>query len=43
MSTDGVSVYAVLEKGLQDLMDMCDIVEDKFRAAREDFKDRMET
>ncbi|KAF2246354.1 RBP11-like subunits of RNA polymerase [Trematosphaeria pertusa] len=40
---DGVSVYAVLEKGLQDLMDMCDIVEDKFRAAREDFKDRMET
>lgn len=40
---DGVSVYTVLEKGLQDLMDICDVVEDKFIEAREDFRNKMET
>ncbi|KAK3048676.1 RNA polymerase subunit AC19 [Extremus antarcticus] len=34
---DGVSVYEVLRKGLEDLADLCDVVEDKFIAARDDF------
>ncbi|KAF2474043.1 RBP11-like subunits of RNA polymerase [Lindgomyces ingoldianus] len=34
---DGVNVYAVLEKGLEDLMDLCDVVIDKFTIARDDF------
>ncbi|PSN60189.1 RBP11-like subunits of RNA polymerase [Corynespora cassiicola Philippines] len=34
---DGVSVYTVLEKGLEDLMAMCDVVEEKFKVARDDF------
>jgi DNA-directed RNA polymerase I and III subunit RPAC2 len=33
-----VSVYTVLEKGLRDLEDMCDVVIDKFEAARAEFK-----
>jgi hypothetical protein len=32
--TDNVSVYTVLEKGLQDLESLCDVVIDKFSAAR---------
>ncbi|KAF2750311.1 DNA-directed RNA polymerase I and III polypeptide [Sporormia fimetaria CBS 119925] len=35
---DNVSVYTVLEKGLKDLEDLCDVVIDKFTVAREDFK-----
>ncbi|QIW98609.1 hypothetical protein AMS68_004127 [Peltaster fructicola] len=31
----GVSVYEVLRKGLQDLADLCDVVTDKFTAARD--------
>ncbi|TKX22258.1 DNA-directed RNA polymerases I and III subunit RPAC2 [Elsinoe australis] len=34
---DEVSVYDVLEKGLQDLADLCDVVIDKFTIAREEF------
>jgi len=34
---DEVSVYDVLEKGLSDLMDMCDVVIDKFTIARDEF------
>jgi len=34
---DEVSVYDVLEKGLSDLMDMCDVVMDKFTIARDEF------
>ncbi|KAF1346472.1 DNA-directed RNA polymerase I and III 14 KDA polypeptide [Delphinella strobiligena] len=34
---DEVNVYDVLEKGLNDLMDMCDVVIDKFTIARENF------
>lgn len=34
---DNVSVYTVLEKGLEDLMDMCDVVEEKFTVARDEF------
>lgn len=40
--TDGVSVYAVLEKGLEDLMAMCDVVEEKFKLSRDDFVNKME-
>jgi DNA-directed RNA polymerase I and III subunit RPAC2 len=39
---DGVSVYAVLEKGLEDLMAMCDVVEEKFTVARDDFVNKMQ-
>jgi len=39
---DGVSVYTVLEKGLEDLMAMCDVVEQKFTIARDDFVNKME-
>jgi len=39
---DGVSVYAVLEKGLEDLMAMCDVVEEKFTAARDDYVNKMQ-
>lgn len=37
---DNVSVYDVLEKGLNDLMDMCDVIMDKFTIARDDFAGR---
>ena len=40
--SDGVSVYTVLEKGLEDLMAMCDVVEQKFTIARDDFVNKME-
>ncbi|KAF2854198.1 RBP11-like subunits of RNA polymerase [Plenodomus tracheiphilus IPT5] len=40
---DNVSVYTVLEKGLDDLMAMCDVVEEKFTIARDDFVNKMET
>lgn len=36
-AVDGVSAYDVLEKGLDDLMDLCDVVMDKFTFARDDF------
>lgn len=35
-------MYEVLEKGLEDLMAMCDVVEDKFREARDGFVNKME-
>ena len=35
--TDNVSVFEVLRKGLEDLADLCDVVEDKFTTARDDF------
>lgn len=35
--TDNVSAYSVLEKGLADLMDLCDVVTDKFVIARDEF------
>jgi DNA-directed RNA polymerase I and III subunit RPAC2 len=39
---NGVSVYTVLEKGLEDLMSMCDVVEEKFTIARDDFVNKMD-
>jgi DNA-directed RNA polymerase I and III subunit RPAC2 len=41
-TTDGVSVYAVLEKGLEDLMAMCDVIEEKFKVSRDDFVNQMQ-
>ncbi|EMF11644.1 DNA-directed RNA polymerase I and III 14 KDA polypeptide [Sphaerulina musiva SO2202] len=35
---DNVSVFEVLRKGLQDLEDMCDVIEEKFVASRDEFK-----
>ena len=37
LDADNVSVYDVLEKGLNDLMDLCDVVMDKFTIARDEF------
>lgn len=34
---DGTNVYDALEKGLDDLMDLCDVVTDKFTLARDVF------
>lgn len=34
---DNASVYDVLEKGLEDLMELCDVVVDKFTIARDQF------
>ncbi|EDU40608.1 RPB11 DNA-directed RNA polymerase subunit L [Pyrenophora tritici-repentis] len=39
---DGASVYTVLEKGLEDLMAMCDIVEQKYTIARDEFASKMQ-
>ena len=35
--TDGVTVYDALEKGFDDLTDLCDVVIDRFTIARDDF------
>jgi len=37
---DNASVYDVLEKGLNDLMELCDVVIDKFTIARDEFAER---
>lgn len=34
---EGTNVYDALEKGLDDLMDLCDVVTDKFTLARDAF------
>ncbi|KAF1351683.1 RBP11-like subunits of RNA polymerase [Lizonia empirigonia] len=39
---DNVSVYQVLEKGLEDLMNMCDVVTEKFIVSRDEFVNQME-
>ena len=45
--TDGATAYEALQKGLDDLMDLCDVVIDKFTEARDTFNreetNRMET
>ena len=38
MSTDGTTAYDALEKGLDDLRDLCGVVLEKFKTARDDFK-----
>ncbi|OJD31596.1 dna-directed rna polymerase i and iii 14 kda polypeptide [Diplodia corticola] len=37
---DDVSVYDVLEKGLDDLAELCDVVIDKFTVSRDEFNAR---
>ncbi len=37
MSTEGTTVYDVLEKGFDDLMALCDVVTEKFTVARDEF------
>ena len=37
MSIEGTTVYDVLEKGFDDLMALCDVVTEKFTAARDEF------
>ena len=34
---EGTTVYDALEKGLEDLKDLCDVVLEKFVAARDEF------
>lgn len=41
--TDGTTVYDVLEKGFDDLMDLCDVVTDKFTASRDEFMTRQQS
>ena len=35
---DGTTVYDALAKGLDDLMDLCNVVEEKFVAAKDEFE-----
>jgi DNA-directed RNA polymerase I and III subunit RPAC2 len=35
-------VYSVLDKGLKDLEDMCDVITEKFEEARAEKADKME-
>jgi len=37
---DGKSAEEALKKGLDDLMDMCDVIIDKFTVARDDFSEK---
>jgi hypothetical protein len=39
---DGKTAVDALEKGLDDLMSLCDVVEDKFQAALDEKKNEME-
>ena len=34
---EGTTVYDALEKGFDDLADLCDVVEEKFTKARDEF------
>lgn len=42
-STEGTTATEALEKGFDDLIDLCDVVEDKFAAARHEFTGSRET
>ncbi len=35
--SEGTTVYDVLEKGFNDLMELCDVVTEKFTVARDEF------
>lgn len=37
-TADSTSVFTVLEKGLDDLMDLCDTVSEKFTVSRDSFE-----
>ena len=38
--TEGTTVYDALEKGFDDLMDLCDVVTERFIAARDEFSEK---
>lgn len=40
--TDNTTAVQALEKGFDDLIDLCDIVDEKFRNAKQEFANRME-
>jgi len=40
---EGTSATDALEKGLSDLIDLCDVVVDKFVDAHSDFQSKMES
>ena len=40
---EGTTVYDVLEKGFNDLANLCDVVSEKFVNARDEYADRMQT
>jgi DNA-directed RNA polymerase I and III subunit RPAC2 len=37
---EGTTAFDALEKGLDDLMELCDVVAEKFHEARKDFADQ---
>lgn len=39
----GTTATEALEKGFNDLMDLCDVVENKFEEARSEFQSGMQT
>lgn len=39
---ENTTAVQALEKGFDDLIDLCDIVDEKFRDAKEEFGNRME-
>jgi len=41
--TDKINVHDVLEKGLDDLSDLCDVVIEKFTAARDEYHAKTKT
>jgi DNA-directed RNA polymerase I and III subunit RPAC2 len=41
--TDKINVQDVLEKGLDDLSDLCDVVIEKFTAARDEYHTESKT
>ena len=43
MLSDGTTAFDALNKGLDDLMDLCDVVVDKFTLARQDYASRNAT
>lgn len=42
LGTEGTTVYDALEKGLDDLMDLCDVVTATFTDTRDDFAASMD-
>ena len=40
LCTEGTTAFDALEKGFDDLMDLCDVVMDKFTTARNEHRQR---
>jgi DNA-directed RNA polymerase I and III subunit RPAC2 len=43
MRIEGTTAFEALEKGFDDLMDLCDVVAEKFAEAREEFMNKEAT